>query len=287
MKNILLATDLATQTNRAFERAVKLASTLSAKCHILHVCPLYSLPSKKNQTISLKQDAETMIKNTLGGYKGVKELKTSITVIEGGETFAEIINHAEKVRAGLIVMGMHGKVKLRDMFVGTTIERVIRKGIRPVLMVRDSPVGGYKKVLVGTDFSAGSKQAFLLALELAPKSTFDLVHCYGFPNIYMGDHMAQHAEDVIADLASDRLERFVKQHKRVLKKYNVTPQRFNFGMVRGDTCSSLTSKASKLKADLIAIGTYSNVSLMPYKLGGTAKDILTTPPCDVLVAKGL
>ena len=287
MKNILLATDLATQTNRAFERAIQLASTLSAKCHILHVCPLYFLPSKKKQTISLKQDAETMIKNTLAGYKEAKELKTSITVIEGGETFAEIIHHAEKVRAGLIVMGMHGKVKLRDMFVGTTIERVIRKGIKPVLMVRDSPVGGYKKVLVGTDFSAGSKQAFLLALELAPKSTFDLVHCYGFPNIYMGDHMAQHAEDVIADLASDRLERFVKQHKRVLKKYNVTPQKFNFGMVRGDTFSSLTNKASNLKADLIAIGTYSNVSLMPYKLGGTAKDILTNPPCDVLVAKGL
>ena len=146
---------------------------------------------------------------------------------------------------------------------------------------------GYNNVLVGTDFSAGSRQAFLLALELAPKSTFNLVHCYGFPNIYMGDHMAQHAEDVIADLASDRLQRFVKQNKRVLKKYNVTPQRFNFGMVKGDTYSSLTGKASSLKADLIAIGTYSNVSLMPYKLGGTAKDILTNPPCDVLVGKGL
>ena len=103
----------------------------------------------------------------------------------------------------------------------------------------------------------------------------------------MGDHMAQHAEDVIADLAGDRLERFVKHNKRVLEKYNVTPQRFNFSKVKGDTYSSLMSEASKVKSDLITIGTYSNVSLMPYKLGGTARDILGGPPCDVLVAKGL
>lgn len=287
MKNILLVTDLAIQTNRAFERAIKLANTLAAKFHILHVCPLYSLPSNKKQKVSLKRDAENMIKNSLAAHKGVKGLKTSITVIEGGETFAEIINHAEKVKAGLIVMGMHGKVKMLDMFVGTTIERVIRKGIKPVLMVKDTPVDGYKNVLVGTDFSAGSKQAFHIALELAPKSTFHLVHCYGFPNIYMGDHMAQHAEDVIANLAGDRLERFVKQNKRMLKKYNVTPEKFNFSKVKGDTSSSLISVASKVKSDLITIGTYSNVSLMPYKLGGTARDILASPPCDVLVAKGL
>ena len=287
MKNILLVTDLAIQTNRAFERAIKLATTLAAKFHILHVCPLYSSPGNKKQKISLKRDAENMIKNSLAAHKGVKGLKPSITVIEGGETFAEIINHAEKVRAGLIIMGMHGKVKLLDMFVGTTIERVIRKGIKPVLMVRDTPDDGYKNVLVGTDFSAGSKQAFHIALELAPKSTFHLVHCYGFPNIYMGDHMAQHAEDVIADLAGDRLDRFVKQNKRMLKKYKVTPEKFNFSKVKGDTSSSLISVASKVKSDLITIGTYSNVSIMPYKLGGTARDILASPPCDVLVAKGL
>ena len=146
MKNILLATDLAPETNRAFERAVKLASTLAAKLHILHVCPLYSFSKNKKQTISLKQDAEDMIKNSLVAHKGVKKLQTSITVIEGGETFAEIINHAQKVKAGLIVMGMHGKVKLRDMFVGTTIERVIRKGIRPVLMVRDKVQNDYKNI---------------------------------------------------------------------------------------------------------------------------------------------
>jgi nucleotide-binding universal stress UspA family protein len=285
MKSILLATDLAAETNRAFDRSIKLASTLAAKLHILHVCPLYSFSKNKKQTISLKQDVEEMIKNSLNAHTEVNKLQTSITVIEGGETFAEIINHAEKVKAGLIIMGMHGKGKLLDMFVGTTIERVIRKGIKPVLMVRDKALNDYKNILIGMDFSAGSKQAFTLAVELAPKSIFHLVHCYDFP--FIGDHMAHYAEDALATIAIENLEKYVKKNKKVLKKYKVAAQNFHFGTVKGEAYSCLVSEAAKVQSDLIAIGTHSHVSLMPYKLGGTARDILVTPPCDVLVAKGL
>jgi nucleotide-binding universal stress UspA family protein len=294
MKNILLATDLTAGTNRAFERAVKLASTLEAKLNILNVCPLYSFSKKKKKIISLKQEAEDIIKSSLAARKGIKKINTSITVIEGGETFVEIINHAEKFKAGLIVMGIHGKVKLRDMFVGTTIERVIRKGIRPVLMVRDKPLNDYKNVLVGTDFSAGSKQAFHVAIELAPKSIFHLVHTYDLSHVYLGQELGsyaeyyiKHAEDSIADLASEKLESFVKENKRVLKKYNVAPKKFNYWKVEGEPYSCLLREATNVKSDLIVIGTHGQPGLMPYKLGGTARDILSNPPCDVLIAKGL
>ena len=283
MKNILLATDLGTETNRAFDRAVKLASTLSAKLHIVHVCPVYSFSKKKKTAISLKQDAEGTLKNALAATKGLKKSETSLTVIEGGETFAEIINHAKKVKAGLIVMGIHGKVKLVDMFVGTTIERVIRKGITPVLMVRDKPNNDYGNVLVGADFSDGSTQAFHIALELAPKGEFHLLHSY----MYMGGHMARYMEDVLADLAKDKMEKFVKKNKGQLKKLKVAPQKLHYGIVKGEPYSCLIGAASKIKPDLIAIGTHSHISLMPYTLGGTAKEILSDPPCDVLIGKGL
>lgn len=285
MKSILLATDLATETNRAFERSMKLASTLSAKLHIIHICPLYSFFDNKKQTISLKQDAEDMIKNALNAHSEIKKSQTSITVIEGGETFSAIIDHAGKVKADLIVMGMHGKGKLIDMLTGTTIERVIRKGIKPVLMVRDRPLNDYKSVLIGMDFSAGSKQAFHFAIELAPKSTFHLIHSYDYP--FIGDHMAHYAEDALAKQAIENMEKYVKKSKKILKKFNVPSENFHSETVKGEAYSCLMRVATKVQSELIAIGTHSHVSLMPYKLGGTAKDILITPPCDVLVAKGL
>jgi len=284
MKNILLATDLATETNRAFDRAIQLASTLNAKLHILHVCPFYSF-SNKRQTISLKQDAEKIITTFLNANREAEKLQTSITVLEGGETFAEIINHTAKVKAGLIVMGIHGKVKLLDMFIGTTIERVIRKGIKPVLMVRDKPLNDYKNVLIGIDFSSGSKQAFHMAIELVPKGIFHLLHSYEFP--FIGDHMVKQAESALTKLANDNMEKYVKKNKRELKKYKVPSNNIIYETVKGEPYSCLTNAATKLQADLIAIGTHSRVNLIPYKLGGTAKDILAAPPCDVLVAKGL
>ncbi len=286
MKNILLATDLSPDSIRAFERAINLASTLASKLHILHVCPLYSFPGKKKQQISLKQDAENMLNNFLANLKGIKNIKTSITVKEGGDTFSEIIKHAEKVRAGLIVMGMHGKANVLDMFVGTTIERVIRKGIRPVLMVRDKPLNDYRNVLVGTDFSYGSKQALQVAVALAPESVFHLVHSYFVFDGYFGEGMTMYAKEYSAKYVADRLEEFVKENKKVLKKYHVDPKNLQYRNVIGDSTATLLSEAEKVKADLIAIGTYSDTSLMPYKLGGTAKGILSTPPCDVLVVKG-
>ncbi len=287
MKNILLATDLSPDSIRAFERAIKLASTLKSKLHILHVCPLYSFTGNKKQRISLRQDAEDMIHNFLGTLKGIKNIKTAITVREGGETFAEIIKRAEKVRAGLIVMGMHGKANVLDMFVGTTIERVIRKGMRPVLMVRDKPVNDYRNVLIGTDFSYGSKQALHVAAAMAPESVFHLVHSYLVFHDYGGEDMIIYTKEYSERYVADRLEDFVKENKKVLKKYNVKPQNFQYKNVIGEPSATLIREAEELKSDLIAIGTHSNTSLMPYKLGGTAKDILTTPPCDVLVVKGL
>lgn len=283
MKNILLATDLATETNRAFGRAARLAISLSAKLHIVHICPLYAFAGKKKTPVSLKQDAEETIKSALADVKGLKKSSTTITVLEGGETFTQIIDQAKKVKAGLIVMGIHGKVKLLDMFVGTTIERVIRKGITPVLMVRDKPNNDYGKVLVGADFSDGSTQAFHIALQLATKGEFHLLHSY----MYMGGHMARYMEDVLADLANDKMEKFVAQNKALLKKHKITPQNFHAATMKGEPYACILGAAAKMKPDLIAIGTHSHVSLMPYTLGGTAREILSDPPCDVLIGKGL
>ena len=287
MNNILLATDLTSETNHAFVRAINLALASSANLHILHVYPSYSFYNIKKPAISLKQDAETTIKSYLASSKNINDLKSSITVVDGRETFTEIIDHAEKVKADLIVMGMHGKSKLLDMFVGTTIERVARKGSRPILMVKDKPLRDYENILVGTDFSAGSKQALRIALELAPNGFFHLVHSFDFPDTYVGDKIAQYAGDVVIKFESLRLDDFVKENKKILEKFGVDPQHFRFWTTQGAVYPCLMREAAAVKSDLIAIGTHSHLGLMPYKLGGTAQDILANPPCDVLVARGI
>ena len=65
----------------------------------------------------------------------------------------------------LIVMGSHRKQLLLDIFVGTTIERVIRKGSFPVLMVNHEAQRKYENVVAAVDMSDASANALRVALS--------------------------------------------------------------------------------------------------------------------------
>ncbi|MCB8823361.1 universal stress protein [Microvirga rosea] len=65
----------------------------------------------------------------------ILEPKQSRALVVAGDPFDGILRAAASTGADLIVMGAHRKQLLRDILVGTTIERVIRTGPHPVLMV--------------------------------------------------------------------------------------------------------------------------------------------------------
>ncbi len=287
MKNIMLAIDIASETDRAFDRAVKLALSQTTTLHILHVCPPSSLSSEANKENSSSQSVKDRLNSYLASNKELTSVEHTITVKESREPFAEIIKLADEVKAELIVMGMHGKSKFRDKFIGTTIEKVIRNGKTPVLMVKDKPIGEYKNLLVGTDFSAGSRQALFFALNLAPKAILNLAHLFFIPDTYIGDKIAQYAGDVIETNEKAKLEKFVNDCSADLKKNANGEPDVHYRFIQGEAYPGLLREALEVDAELIAIGAHSKPSKMPYKLGGTAHDILTKPPCDVLVVNSL
>lgn len=284
MKNILLATDLASETDRALERAIRLTSTLKASLHILHVCPPHSFPGIDQSASPTQKVAQNRLERYLSDNQTLGELQPDITAVEGREPYKEIIKLADNIDAELIVMGMHGKSKLRDLFSGTTIERVLRKGNQPVLMVKDKPHEDYKRLLVGTDFSAGSSQALQFALKLAPSCMLHLVHSYEIPDTYIGDKISQYAGDVVLSHARGNLDKFVQEHRQFLQRFSDQPQNIQYRIVQGEAFQSLTREAADFDADLIAIGIHGKESLLPFRMGGTARDVLIAPPCDVLVA---
>jgi len=67
-------------------------------------------------------------------------VKTTWRVPTGGP-HEEIIRTAEEERAGMIVMGTHGRSGLNRMLLGSVAERVIRLAPCPVLTVREPKAG--------------------------------------------------------------------------------------------------------------------------------------------------
>jgi nucleotide-binding universal stress UspA family protein len=98
-----------------------------------------------------------------------------------GEHYSTIIDMAEKENADLVVVGKHRQDALLDLFRGSTGERLLRFGARPVLVVKDRATIPYLRALVAVDFSSCSRKAWLFALELFPDAQFELMHAFDIP----------------------------------------------------------------------------------------------------------
>jgi nucleotide-binding universal stress UspA family protein len=56
--------------------------------------------------------------------------------VEKGIPFLEILKAAQKEDVSLIVIGSHGKSNIEEMLLGSVSEKVIRKAVRPVLVIK-------------------------------------------------------------------------------------------------------------------------------------------------------
>lgn len=284
MKNIVMATDLTSSSDRAMERAIKLARENNATLSIIHVIENYK--DKKLQN-SLNGEAYNLIKKYLVGYKYHEEIDINIQVRSSKDNYSAILNYAHEVKADLIVMGMHGKAKFKDLFIGTTIERVISHSPKPVLMVKNKPIAPYKKIVSGIDYSTVSRSALRFAAKLSPKPDIMIVHSY---NVVLGYPTASdYAIEIIEQTESTQrhlIQKFAETENNYLKKNHPSfIDHISYKFDTGSASQLIMSEAKKRKADLIAVGTHGSSMLAINKLGGYAKDILQNPPCDVLVVK--
>ena len=131
-----------------------------------------------------------------------------------GHVLDEIL--AASGQADMLVLGAHGLNPLRDLILGTTAERLLRKCERPVLVVKQSPNSGYSKVLVPVDFSSYSATALKLATQVAPTANIAVTHAFDVP--FEGKLR-------LADVSEDDLEHYrVQARQQALGKIRALTQ---------------------------------------------------------------
>jgi len=100
----------------------------------------------------------------------------ALEATEAPDVHEEILVHAERLPADLIVMGTHGRSGFERLLLGSVTERVLRKARRPVLTVpAGSPhsatgPGAFDRILCAVDFSECSMAALGYAAALAEES---------------------------------------------------------------------------------------------------------------------
>src|ERR1044071_8824355 len=111
-----------------------------------------------------QREAQRVLHEQMESMPELNGVQTRPMVVTG-DPFDGILRTAAAVNANLIVMGSHRKQLLLDIIVGTTIERVIRKGTFPVLMVNNEAQRRYERVVAPVDMSASSADALRTALS--------------------------------------------------------------------------------------------------------------------------
>ncbi|MCK5374036.1 MAG: universal stress protein [Alphaproteobacteria bacterium] len=279
MKSFLLATDLCANSDRAMGRALKLAKEHDAKLHILHV-----LPEKNKEPGCLQERAaeiETLIKSYIGDYKGTQELNVNIDIIRSAKTYDVICGHAARIKAELIIMGMHRKARFMDVFMSTTFARVLQECSVPVLMVKEKPVAPYQSVLCGNDFASGFYKAFDAAVAIAPDAHFEVMHACEKTILCTTAQCSGCAVDSKGDCA-EKLESFITDQKH---QYNAKYGDFELDIecfvVEADPYYTLIEHTQKEKVELICVGTHGHETC---KIGPVTNSLMADPPCDILVA---
>ncbi len=153
-KTILYSTDLSENSAHAFKHAISLAKAYNAEIHILHMMQemdatvvnyVASVMGKEKfagMELDHEQEMRDQIRARLDNFAAdelaghPEDLKKVASInVHHGNPVAGILTEADKLDVDLIVMGTHGKGPMQYAFLGSVAEKVLRKTLRPVMIV--------------------------------------------------------------------------------------------------------------------------------------------------------
>ena len=280
LSKILVATDLSAGGEKAVARAVQLADEHRATLTILHVLPEAVGDEASKRQIVLQ--VEKYLHRKVIKLSPHREKTVSMEVATG-TAFVEIIRRAREKAVDIILVGAHGEQFINKLLFGTTAEKIVRRGDRPVLVVKRRVRGPYRTVLVPTDFSDQSGQALELAMRVAPGARYLLLHAYqGIERqLWRSDFPKSDILRYRRELAKKSRE----QMKDFIRQRGLDDTSFVRLLRYGRAPHVISSITRRLRPDLIAVGSAGRTGLPHILLGSVAEHVLREVSSDVLVAR--
>jgi nucleotide-binding universal stress UspA family protein len=281
---ILLASDLTARAAPAFERAVELTASNNAHLRILHVIRDDLLKDVGDIVHGAAHEALQQ-QETNARSSGATDAQMKLVL--AGHYDDAIIDESRQHRAHFIVLGSPRARPLRDAVLGATMERVLRFGDRPVLVVKTSPKGPYNNILAAVDFSVPSRHALEFAIRLFPHGHFHVLNVC--PSM-LGDTPQAWvlSPEAIATRHEAQLKEMIEAISRSMKAelpradFTLTPI-----IDHGHPVEAAKAQIERLRPDLVVVGTHGHTGWRHSLAGSVAAAFLASMPCDVLAVRPL
>jgi len=260
MKKIVVPVDFSEQSDYALKVAVSLAKEHNAEILALHMLELNqaivtsSEGFDPQQTVFLIKLAEKRFKKFLN--KPYIEGVNITPMVKHFKVFSEVNDVAKKNNADLIVMGSHGTDGLKEIFVGSNAERVVRNADIPVLVIKKNHEDfKVERFLFASGFKEESLPAFKKAKGFSEMLSTELKLVY--INTPGDDFLS--SKDI-----RERISKFMGRagtdlEVKIYNDYNIEKGILNYGDLIG--------------ADIIGISTHGRKGLSHFFMGSIGEDI--------------
>jgi nucleotide-binding universal stress UspA family protein len=281
MRSILCATDISRRAERAIDRAAALARQFGASLRLLHVVD-EDQPRATTDMERLRArdalEAQVQALNDAG-------LPSIEIAVEAGVVFQTIVTAAQDYSADVIVMGAHRKRVLKDIVIGTTIERVMRTGLHPVLMVNADANARYESVLLALDGSKASEAALTAAKALRLLDDTRLSVIRAFEPASKGMVLSVSVAENPATDYSEAWEREArKEITNLIRQAELPDVSMQILTEEGPPFLVIRRAIEHLGADLLVVGTHGRTGVSRVLLGSVAERVISSEvECDVLV----
>jgi nucleotide-binding universal stress UspA family protein len=280
---ILFPSDLSVESERVLDHARLLAARFGAHVTLYHAL---EIPSREwvhaagheeelrrrlaaEATIALQRCARSLP----GPHEVIVEPDVSAPAALVDVALLRLIG---AMRPDLIVMGTHSRGALGTFFLGSVMQQVLLHAGRPVLAVgpgRDAPAQGYRRILLPTDLSEASREAFPIAALLARAFDAEMIAIHAVPRPLL-TALADNPYALAAAVPSPAaLREFVSDFDGV----RVTPR-----VDQGPAWDRILAAAREEKADLIVMATRGADSLGDRILGSQTERVIRHAGCAVL-----
>ena len=264
---ILVPTDLSDLSLIAFESANYLADVLDGTILPLHVYQPEKesgsfpvTPKSPRQISELEKELESKV------LEYADEDNMEPVVVRKGKPWEIIIEESED--ADLVVMTSHGRSGFSRLFLGSVTERVVRFSKAPVLLLeKDSKIKPLSDILLTTDFSDNSLEAFDYARAIV-KKTYAQIHLVHLVNLSQFDKVSAFDDQIAAK--QERLDAWVNEHLEDIRD-KVTAEALP---VKSSIHEAIVHLTSQKKYSLVVMSTLGHSGLKYLRLGSTAANVL-------------
>lgn len=172
MKKILVPTDFSTEAENAVKVAAQLSKKHNCELILLHVLDLpmskigAGVPTDLPEAVYFMKLAHKQFEDVMS-----KDYLKDVTVtemVDFHDISTGILETCKTHDIDLIVMGSHGSSGLKEMFIGSNAEKIVRTSEKPVLVIKNEHDDfNIEEFVFASDFENDNKETYKQAVKLA------------------------------------------------------------------------------------------------------------------------